>query len=872
MAEGSRRKAAVHPTDMNFRDKREYSSPTPESDAESGYSSQSFRSDRSKDFNMELRPDRPSDVERLSEESDSFVSELSNLFKSNRFMRNKGNSWNLPDDRTGRVDPQGSDCSSEYSDASFRSNKSKDADRDFNSHPPFTPESFRKMYEEFLQSQQEVARQNEVIRQRKDLIRRREDLIRQQEVIRQQEDLLSQQEDVLRQREDSLRQQAVQQENQEAQWKIRIHEKEVAQEKHKLRSLRDTDKETEALKRISAFKEKQMETEALLQRVREMEAQLQKSSFQALYQQQNHNASILDGPSTQPTEAFLTMGGSYIIAIDFGTEYSGYAFSITSRGDEIDPRWKVWGEEVGLETPETPNCILFDKQEKFMSFGYVAKEDYSSKKGQEARDMFFFDCFKMALYDNEINRDLMIKAANGKSMKALKVFTEALRFLKDDALETINSNVNGRKFIPCDFTWVLTVPAICDLSAKQFMREAAMQAGIVSEGNQDKLVIALEPEAASVWCKKLPSDGFITQNTSRNTLDQSPGTQYIVVNFGRTIDITVHEVLEGGALKVLHKASVNDLGGQNVYRKFKQFLREIFCDGVWDKYEENYPGEVQKRMYDFRLFKKGDKDIEISCPFNLGRLAQTKKDIEKFFEGVQGASWDEGSIRISKEKLRSFFDESLQWIVKSLDNILRRGYRIGYILLVGGYADSQILWRHITEEYIDECGVLCPFRPQEAILKGAVMIGRNPAVVTSRKSAFTYGLAVAQRFDASKHRADKKFTNQDGEWCDIFMKLVEINEDVGWNQTKSFSLSPTSSTQTARSFYFYRTQHKSPKYVDEEGVEKIGGFVLDSPNTERGLDREAKLNINFGFTEMKATATDIDSGSTKSIKLDFMRR
>lgn len=92
------------------------------------------------------------------------------------------------------------------------------------------------------------------------------------------------------------------------------------------------------------------------------------------------------------------MGDAFIIAIDFGTAYSGYAFSITSRGEEIDPYVKVWGEEVGLETPKTPTCILFDKQEDFISFGYVAKEDYLSKKSQEARDMLFFDCFKMALY------------------------------------------------------------------------------------------------------------------------------------------------------------------------------------------------------------------------------------------------------------------------------------------------------------------------------------------------------------------------------------------------------------------------------------------------------------------------------------------
>lgn len=277
-------------------------------------------------------------------------------------------------------------------------------------------------------------------------------------------------------------------------------------------------------------------------------------------------------------------------------------------------------------------------------------------------------------------------------------------------------------------------------------------------------------------------------------------------------------------------------------------------------------------MYDFTLFKKGDKDIEITCSLNLGRLAQTKRDIEKFLEGVAGASWDEGSIRISKQKLRSFFDESLQGIIQCLNDILKRGYRIEYILLVGGYADSQILQRYITEEYIGECNVLCPFRPQEAILKGAVAFGRNPAVVTSRKSAFTYGLAVANRFDASKHRADKKYTNKDGEWCDdIFMRLVKINEDVGWNQIKNFSLYPTNSTQTTRSYHFYCTKNTNPKYVDEEGIDRIGSFLLDSPNTKRGLDREAILNIVFGFTEMKATATDIDSGSTKSIKLDFMR-
>lgn len=78
-------------------------------------------------------------------------------------------------------------------------------------------------------------------------------------------------------------------------------------------------------------------------------------------------------------------------------------------------------------------------------------------------------------HQQKVNRDVTITAANGKSMKALKVFTEALLYMKKDALETIQASTQGRKFIASDFTWVLTVPAIWDPSAKQFMREAATQ-------------------------------------------------------------------------------------------------------------------------------------------------------------------------------------------------------------------------------------------------------------------------------------------------------------------------------------------------------------------------------------------------------------
>ncbi|XP_018518220.1 heat shock 70 kDa protein 12A-like [Lates calcarifer] len=565
------------------------------------------------------------------------------------------------------------------------------------------------------------------------------------------------------------------------------------------------------------------------------------------------------------------MGDSYIIAIDFGTAYSGYAFSLTPRDKEIDPILKRWGKEHGLDTPKTPTCILFSEDEKFSKFGYEAKTAYINMRGEDATKHYFFEAFKMALYGKTLNKDVTIKAANGKSMKALKVFTEALRYLKEDALETIAANTVGRRFIASDFTWVLTVPAIWDPSAKQFMREAATQAGIVTKGTEDKLVIALEPEAASVWCKKLPAEGFITQNHGGDSLEHSPGTQYIVVDCGGgTIDITVHEVLDGGALKELHKASGNDLGGQTVDKKFKEFLREIFCHGVWDEYESNYPSEVQRIMYDFAVLKQEDDDAQITCPFNLGTIAQRRQEIEKFFETVEGASWNDGSIKISKQKMKSFFIESLNGITKSLREILDKDFNIQFILLVGGYAESKILRGHINDQFGDQCKVLCPFRAQEAIVKGAVKFGRNPEVVASRKSAFTYGIATCEKFK-SRHKAEKKFTADGRELCrDIFMKLVKIGENVGWNETREHILLPVEADQTAMKITFYCTEKKNAKYVDEWGVDDVGSITVSMPDTRGGRARQIRLEIRFGSTEITATATDVVSGTKGSIKIDFM--
>ncbi|NXS31071.1 HS12B protein, partial [Pomatostomus ruficeps] len=188
-----------------------------------------------------------------------------------------------------------------------------------------------------------------------------------------------------------------------------------------------------------------------------------------------------------------------VVAIDFGTSYSGYCFSLASGTDQI--RQVYWGTEHGFKTPKTPTCILFNQKQEFKYFGYDAVMKYKSLPSSQANSWYFFQNFKMQLYNMVAGMEL--KASNGKSLPALRVFSESLCYLKEHALKKIKEACFQTTYNQEDITWVLTVPAIWSAAAKQFMRLAAKEAGIVSHMLSDNLIIALEPEAASLWCKGL---------------------------------------------------------------------------------------------------------------------------------------------------------------------------------------------------------------------------------------------------------------------------------------------------------------------------------------------------------------------------------
>jgi len=95
-----------------------------------------------------------------------------------------------------------------------------------------------------------------------------------------------------------------------------------------------------------------------------------------------------------------------VAALDFGTTYSGYAFSMRHEF-ETEPlkiHSNIWN--VGartLSSMKTPTCLLLDKEKKCVAFGYDAENKYANLvMDKEHDDYYFFHRFKMNLHNNKV--------------------------------------------------------------------------------------------------------------------------------------------------------------------------------------------------------------------------------------------------------------------------------------------------------------------------------------------------------------------------------------------------------------------------------------------------------------------------------------
>ena len=101
-----------------------------------------------------------------------------------------------------------------------------------------------------------------------------------------------------------------------------------------------------------------------------------------------------------------------VVAIDFGTTYSGYAYAFRSSPEDIHlMRHPESGQTVGTVSYKIPTVLLLNERGEFHSFGYEARETYHNLDEDESRRWLFFEKFKMELHSRKVSLHLSKSAA-----------------------------------------------------------------------------------------------------------------------------------------------------------------------------------------------------------------------------------------------------------------------------------------------------------------------------------------------------------------------------------------------------------------------------------------------------------------------------
>ncbi|XP_060585384.1 heat shock 70 kDa protein 12A-like [Ruditapes philippinarum] len=538
-----------------------------------------------------------------------------------------------------------------------------------------------------------------------------------------------------------------------------------------------------------------------------------------------------------------------VAAIDFGTTYSGYAFSFSNKPNDIhtNPNWVAGSQQlISLKCPST---VLLKPDKTFHSFGFEAENKYMDlADDSKHHSWYLFRRFKMTLYETtNLKLDTPIEDISGKNMPAIAIFAHSILFLKNHLWKTLQSRVF--KILETDIQYVITVPAIWDPKAKQFMRRAAYKAGIPNE----QISFALEPEAASLWCQ--------TETDDKLSSLSEPLTKYMVVDLGGgTADITVHQKMDDGSLKEIQKASGGAWGGNEVDKSYLQLLENIVQAATMNKFQREEMNDYFDLLREFETKKRSitrnnEGKITFKLPLSLCKLAELDgikiaTKIERSHDKKK-YSWIGDKLRIEKIAAKALFAPPIEKLLNHVKNMFEQPeiQDVDAILLVGGFSECDLVTEAFEQSFPDK-RLLIPKEAGLAVLKGAVRFGHHLGAFKTRIARFTIGRQICPVFE--KHHDPARMIIFDGvKHCkQIFHKYIEIGEEIPVQMMHEEKSMAVHANQENIGIKFFSSTNRHVTYTTEPGCQKLGKFKVDLPKSKSISDKEFTLYLYFGETEI----------------------
>ncbi|XP_065885843.1 heat shock 70 kDa protein 12A-like isoform X2 [Dysidea avara] len=526
-----------------------------------------------------------------------------------------------------------------------------------------------------------------------------------------------------------------------------------------------------------------------------------------------------------------------------------------------------------------------------------------------------------------------IQATNGRALPAISVYAMTLKYLKETAIKWLDEQFRhpARKI-----QWIVTVPAIWSDAAKEVMRKAAEKAGLQKEF----MVFAYEPEAAALFTQ---CDLLLGQLNV-------PQTHYLIVDCGGgTVDIAAQAVIkQQGQIynAALSPPEGDNCGGFAVNDQFEKLMLNILKIPLaqFEQLKINCSVQWTKLIHeDFEASKLSLNPNDTTTPTTLeihkkirAEITQlTGKSMEQLIRNYndKNVEWDddESAIILRFNAMENLFKPVLNDINCLIKKVLEKPAcrQVNQILLVGGFAESALLFRSIEKLFtVTLIGVKRSSTPIVSVVKGAALYGqheniikplvertmtnppppsqptsssdsvpqvdaaqnlantvstmsltgrlppiaRNLPVVVSRKMKHSIGVETVEPFKTRSHDTRRRITHAGEAYCTkVFFALVRANEDVYVGAPKrSYNFRPLTDEQSNCIVTIFASESQAVKYIDEIGCQRKATVeITNLPTYRTNLSREIELSVNFYNTELEITAYCFSSQETKKATVSY---
>ncbi|KAG0368676.1 hypothetical protein BGZ54_001435 [Gamsiella multidivaricata] len=536
-----------------------------------------------------------------------------------------------------------------------------------------------------------------------------------------------------------------------------------------------------------------------------------------------------------------------VMAIDFGTTYSGVAYALKADGEVHDIT--KWPRHLA-QYPKTPTLSLYKKDsQKILDWGHAAR---LAMLKPSAKDFVLLRKFKLQLDESLQNAPL----ENGIS--ALEAVTHYLKKLHGHVMSELMRGFI-KNYEPTQFQYCLTVPAMWSDAAKNTMRRAAIGAGLIQEGDPpNRLILISEPEAAAMYCERM---------VERFSLKH--GDRFMICDAGGgTVDLIVFEVSEppGQArhLKEVtrgHGASCGsvflDANMEKLLdRKFRRYRKGIKACG-WASLMDTFVDMV-KPMFN------GQEDVLMQIPQATGLEDLNDPDI----------GLEDGVLCVPVEEMKSeVFEPVISDVLDLIQKQLHQSQVCNAIFMVGGFGSSRYLEERVRQEFSHLVGLIAvPQRPELAVVRGAVYAGLNTKTINMRVARRWYGVDANMPFEEGVDPESKKIISHDGHVrCkERFSVYVRPGQQIGVDECVSKEYVTWSYPKGLDSPLYVCNSPNQPKYITDPGVQKIADFHIPMPEIPGAQPRTRvvfRLNMYFGLTEVRAEA--VINGNTYTTICSF---